>query len=86
MAVQYSAAQEVAEALGLGIHGVTGCHGAWGKIKAYTWQGQYAASGRHAERHTTRQDSPRSPNRGATQFEQVLGAAEAALRVSRVVW
>ena len=73
---------------GRGIHGVTGCHGAWAKIKAYTWQGQYAASGRHAARHTitTRQDSPRSPNRGATQFEQVLGAAEAALRVSRVAW
>ena len=65
---------------------MTGCHGAWAKIKAYTWQGQYAASGRHAARHTSRQDSPRSSNRGATQFEQVLGAAEAALRVSRVAW
>ena len=64
---------------------MTGCHGAWAKIKAYTWQGQYAASGRHAARHTSRQDSPRSSNRGATQFEQVLGAAEAALRVSCAV-
>ena len=67
------------------LHEVLQCHPSWAVIDAWQWDGSRSSSESTVGRAKLVKTPPVGLRCPATDFEQVCGAAQAALRISRVV-